>query len=181
MSENLPPSTDYSYNAFSGGQSPAAPAAAPVRPKQVEIAFWLLIASLVLSVISIPVGIAVLNSDDSRALMQSQFEGSGLTVDVDATISAATSVLIFMGIVSSAISLLVAIFIRKGHNWARILLTVFAVLSLLNLVDLSVGNLPAVAGTLLTVGATVLLYLAPSPAYFTAAKQYRQSKKFSQA
>lgn len=181
MSEHVPPTTNYNYNAYTGGQDPAVPAAAPVRPKQVEISFWLLIASLVLSVISIPVGIAVLNSDASRDLMQSQFDGTGLTVDVDATITAATAVLVVVGIISSAVSLLVSIFIRKGHNWARIVLTVFAVLSLLNLTDLSVGNLPAVAGTLLTVAATVLLYLAPSPAYFTAAKQYRQSKKFGPA
>lgn len=181
MSDQTPQGNNYNYNAYAGGQGAPAPAASPARPKQVDISFWLLIASLVLSLISIPVGIAFLNSPEYRAKAEEQLAAApGAAIDVDTVIASGVIFLVVVAVISLAVSLLVAIFIRKGHNWARILLTIFAVLSLLNFVDLSASNLVAIAATLLTVAATVLLYLNPAPEYFTQMKQYRQSRKFGQ-
>lgn len=181
MSDQTPQSNNYNYNAYTGGQSAPPAAASPARPKQVDISFWLLIASLVLSIISIPVGIAAMNSPEYRATVEKQMaDMPGTAVSADDAIAAAVVLLVVIAVISLAVSLLVAIFIRKGYNWARIVLTIFAVLSLLNFVDLSAANLIAVAATLLTVAATVLLYLKPAPEYFTQMKRYRQSKKFGQ-
>lgn len=176
MSDQIP--QGYNYNSYSSGQVPAAPAA-PVRPKQVDLSFWLLIASLVLSVVGIPMGIAAVNSPAYRAQLESITDQAAGGLDMDAAIATATIMLVVIGILSVAVSLLIAIFIRKGHNWARFLLAVFAGLSLLNLVDLSLANLTPILATLLTLTATILLFLAPVPAYFKGMKQYRQAKKFN--
>ena len=45
--------------------------------------------------------------------------------------------------------------------------------------DLSLANLTPILATLLTLTATILLFLAPVPAYFKGMKQYRQAKKFN--
>ncbi|MCC9198466.1 hypothetical protein QNO08_02565 [Arthrobacter sp. zg-Y820] len=179
MSEQ-PQNNNFNYNAYPGGQSAPPPASIPARPKQVDISFWLLIASLVLSIISVPFGIAALNSPEARATAQRQLEAQGAAVDLDAAIAAGTILVVVIAVISAVVTLLVAIFIRKGYNWARIVLTVFAVISLLNFTDLSAANLVAIVSTLLTIAATVLLYLNPAPAYFNQMKQYRLSKKFAQ-
>ncbi|MFZ3453706.1 hypothetical protein [Arthrobacter sp. 7Tela_A1] len=174
----MPPANNYSYNAYSSGQTPAAPPA-PVRPKQVDLGFWLLIAAAALSVISIPVGLAWLNSTD----YQDQVLGTGITQsDLDAIISITIVTTIFFAVISIAISLLVALFIRKGHNWARIVATVFAVLGLINLTGAGAGGLVAVTtilGVLLPVAAVILLWMKPSTEFFNASKAYRQFKKFN--
>ncbi|WP_341395621.1 hypothetical protein [Arthrobacter sp. G119Y2] len=181
MSEQTPQENNYNYNAYTGGQTPDAPAA-PVRPKQVEISFWLLIASLLISVVSVPLTIAAFNSPESRAETEAELQRqnvAGLTVD-DA-IAATVAFLVITAVISVAITLLVAIFIRKGHNWARIVLTVFAVLSLLSLLVPSAATALGIAGMVLILAAAVLLYVTPAPAYFAAMKQYRHAKKFGQA
>lgn len=172
------PQENYNYNAYTGGATPDVPAA-PVRPKQVDISFWLLIVSLVISVVSVPLTIAVFNSPESREATEAELQRqnvAGLTVD-DA-IAATVAFLVITAVISVAITLLVAIFIRKGHNWARIVLTVFAVLSLLSLLVPSGASLLGIVGIVLVLAATVLLYVKPAPAYFAAMKQYRRNKKF---
>ncbi|MBP3037863.1 hypothetical protein J2M53_16615 [Arthrobacter sp. zg-ZUI100] len=176
-----PQDNNYSYNSYAGGQMPGAPAAAPVppkRPKQVDSSFVLLMITLVLTVISVPAGIAFLASDENKAAMQADAAAAGFTLDLDVAIAAGAMVLVVMGIICFAITLLVAIFIRKGHNWARIVLAVYAGLSVLTL--LTGTNLLGWWGILLMVAATVPLFLKPAPAYFSEMKQYRLSRKFSQ-
>ena len=182
MSEQTPQENNYNYNAYTGGQRAPEPAANPVRPKQVNISFWLLIVSLLISVVSVPLTIAAFNSPESREATEAELERqnvAGLTVD-DA-IAATVAFLVITAVISVAITLLVAIFIRKGHNWARIVLTVFAVLSLLALLVPSTATALGIAGIVLVLAAAVLLYVKPAPAYFASMKQYRQAKKFGQA
>jgi hypothetical protein len=181
MSDQMPQG-NYNYNAYTGGGGTPEMPAAPVRPKQVEISFWLLIVSLLISVVSVPLTIAAFNSPESRAATEAELQRqnvAGLTVD-DA-IAATVAFLVVTAVISVAITLLVAIFIRKGYNWARIVLTVFAVLSLLSLLVPSTATPLGIAGMVLVLAAAVLLYVSPAPAYFAAMKQYRQAKKFGQA
>ncbi|MBD8045104.1 hypothetical protein H9638_14925 [Arthrobacter sp. Sa2BUA2] len=178
MSEQVPPANNYSYNAYSSNQAPSAPPA-PVRPQQVDLGFWLLIAAAVLSVISIPVGMAWLNSSGYKESMV----GAGISAEqLDALIAATVVTTLFFAVISVAISVLVALFIRKGHNWARIVATVFAALSLFNLTGLAAGGLMAITtglGVLLPVTAVVLLWMKPATEYFQAAKAYRQYKNYN--
>ena len=175
---SVPPANNYSYNAYSSNQAPSAPPA-PVRPQQVDLGFWLLIASAVLSVISIPVGMAWLNSSG----YQESMAAAGISTEQLDTLMAATVVMtVFFAVISVGVSVLVALFIRKGHNWARIVATVLAVFSLFSITNLAAGGLMALTtglGVLLPVTAVVLLWLTPSTEYFKAAKASRQFKKFN--
>ncbi len=147
-----------------------APVAAK-RPKQVDSSFAMLMVVLVLTVLSVPVGIAQLNSDESRAAIESQAGASA----VDAAIAGGIILVSVMAIIGFAVTLVSAIFIRKGHNWARIMLTVYTGLTVLSL--LAQFNFLGWWGILLLVLATVPLYLAPSPEYFKMMKQSRQNQK----
>ena len=175
------PQGNYNYNAYTGGGTPEVPPA-PVRPKQVEISFWLLIVSLLISVISVPLTIAAFNSPESRALTEEQLQRQNVSgITVDDAIAASVAFLVVTAVISVAVTLLVAIFIRKGYNWARIVLTVFAVLSLLSLMVPSAATPLGIAGIVLVLAAAALLYVKPAPAYFAGMKQYRKAKKFGQA
>lgn len=182
MSEQTPQENKYNYNAYTGGQRAPEPAPNPERPKQVNISFWLLMACLVLSVLTVPLGVADFNSPEGRQAVEQQLQDqnpSGLTVDD--VISAGIAFLMIVAVLNVAVTLLVALFIRKGHNWARIVLTAFAVLSLLALLVPSAASPLAIAALILLLAATVLLYINPAPEFFRQMKQYRQAKKFGQA
>ena len=71
--------------------------------------------------------------------------------------------LVVFAIIGAALYALVAIFVRKGKNWARILGTVFAALSVFGLFQVpSFGTL----GTLMGIAAIVLLFLPAAAPYF---------------
>jgi hypothetical protein len=62
---------------------------------------------------------------------------------------------------------LFAIFMRRGANWARIVLTVVTALSLLNLLaSFGIGALQVIVAVV----ATVLIWLKPASAYFAAVR-----------
>ena len=183
MSEQQPPANNnYSYNAYASNQAPAAPPA-PVRPKQVDLGFWLLIAAAVVSVISIPVTISWMNSDGFRDMLAETSTTAISASDMDAIIAVSATTTVFFSVVSLAIALLVALFIRKGHNWARIVATVFAALGLFGMVNLAnAGALIAVLtvlGVVLPIAAVIALWMKPSTEYFNAAKAYRQFRKYN--
>ncbi|MHA7154076.1 hypothetical protein [Arthrobacter sp. TMN-50] len=100
----------YSYPGNMGQVSVTEKGAAP---KEVERAFWLIIAAGVLSFISSIIGVLSIPT-------QGPAGGAGIALT-----------LVFAA-VATGIYILLAIFIRKGHNWARITATVLAVLSVLS-------------------------------------------------
>ncbi|MCC3291712.1 MULTISPECIES: hypothetical protein [unclassified Arthrobacter] len=172
--------SNYNYNAFSGGQ-PAAPPAAPERPAAVERGFWLLIASAVVSLIAGILSIVTLMSDEGRSELARVSGLSSAEADTAVTIGIVTGVVI--GVISVAVSVLFAVFARKGHNWARIVITVFAALSLFGLVGIngSLEGILSLVSILLIVAAVVLFFTAPATAYFNQMKQYRQAKSLGYA
>jgi hypothetical protein len=155
------------------GQSPYAqyPSEQPAAtgsngvPQLVNISFWLLIAAGVIYVISMLIGVGQL--DDP--LMRSTFEdamrsgGAGSEISYEDLKSVIAGTLVVLAIVGAALYALVAYFVRKGKNWARILGTVFAALSVFGLFQMpNIGTL----GTLLGIAAIVLLYLPAAAPYF---------------
>ncbi|QJA00878.1 hypothetical protein HF024_18865 [Leifsonia sp. PS1209] len=65
---------------------------------------------------------------------------------------------------------LFAVFMRRGRNWARIVLTVLTVISLLNLGGLYfIGGVQVIAAIV----ATILIWLKPASQYFAAVKASR--------
>ena len=132
-------------------------------PQLVNISFWLLIASAAIFVISMLTGLTQLDDPVFRQTFEQQVEGTGAGVTYEDMKGVIAGTLVVFAIIGAGLYLLVAFFIRKGKNWARILGTMFAALSIFGLFGVpSLGTL----GTLLGIAAIVLLYLPASAPYF---------------
>ncbi|WP_156929980.1 hypothetical protein [Arthrobacter sp. 35/47] len=172
------PASPYSYQAaqpagYAYPSSASMPEAArPPLPREVNLAFWLIIAAGALNFVTTLLG-------SGAAAGPAGTEGLGIGIAV------------FVGVLTTGIYVLLAVFIRKGHNWARITATVLAALSLI-LMIMSWMTLAALQGNpeiqeqlggqslapggfeialnilvvLLGVAAVVLCWLKPSNAYF---------------
>lgn len=174
--QNAPQSPGYGQNAPQYGQSPYGqspygqypseqpqPAGSNGIPQLVNIAFWLLIAATAIYVISILINLTQLDAPQFRQEFEQQVRASGAGITYDDIKPFIAGSLVVFGIIGAALYLLVAFFIRKGKNWARILGTVFAALSVLGLF-----GIPSLAtiGTVLGIAAIVLLYVPAAAPYF---------------
>ncbi|MCC3271088.1 hypothetical protein MUG94_03150 [Arthrobacter gengyunqii] len=178
-----PGQNGYAYQGSPYGQM--TPAEDPSRPKQVDQAFWLLIASAVLALIALPFALVYVNSPEYLDSLEETFRNAGLEVDSDtlaASVGAGTLTAVLSAIFGLAVRVALAFLVRAGHNWARILITIFAVLGLIGLIGLfssgAVAGTLTLLATLATLAAVVLLFMKPSSEYFTRKKAYRQAKKF---
>ncbi|SLK07350.1 Yip1 family protein [Arthrobacter sp. P2b] len=173
--QNPPQAPGYGQPPFgqsSYGQSPYAqypseqpqPSGSAGVPQLVNISFWLLIASAAIFVISLLTGLTQLDDPLFRQTFEDQMEAGGATgVTYEDIKGVIAGTLVVFAILGAGLYLLVAFFIRKGKNWARILGTVFAALSIFGLFGPpSIGTL----GTLLGIAAIVLLYLPAAAPYF---------------
>ena len=156
--------------------SPGAPVAAPAGPpSQVNIAFWLYIAAAVLSVISGIVTIVVVSGSRAaaiRSLSSGNANLHGVTAQqaADAGIAFATVLAIITLLFWAITFTIFAFLMRRGAGWARIVLTVLTVLSLVNIPwGVGAGGLQVVAAIV----ATVLIWLRPASEYFAAVKASR--------
>ncbi|WP_024475534.1 hypothetical protein [Arthrobacter sp. CAL618] len=107
--QNAQPS-GYSYP---GNMSQVSVTEKGPAPKEVERAFWLIIAAGVLNFLA-----------SILSVMTTPVSGAGAGV--------ATALVLVFATVLTGVYILLAIFIRKGHNWARITATVLAALSVLS-------------------------------------------------
>jgi hypothetical protein len=151
------------YAQYPSGQ-PQAPG--PV-PQLVNTSFWLIVAAGALWVISMLMSLGTLDSPEVRDLFEKQMAASGASVDFESIKGFLIGTIVVFAVISAGLYALVAFNIRKGKNWARILGTVFAALSIFNIVPLSLATLAALVG----IAAIVLLYLPTTSPYF----QKRQS------
>lgn len=157
------------------GGDPGAEAA----PKEVVTAFQLWIASIVVSVIGIVYSFATLG-DTVRDQVQGQ-------VDADPSLDAGDlESLIRLGLVIGAVFALLFVALelffifkmRAGRNWARIVLTVLGVLSVLATV-FSLSNASAVSAAFglvqaaLIVAAIVFMFTGGARAHFAPRPQFR--------
>jgi hypothetical protein len=135
-------------------------------PQLVNISFWLLIAAAALFVVTLLVGIGMLDDPIMRDAFEDAMRSSGATgteFNFEDFRSVFAGTLVVVAILGAGMYLLVAFFIRKGKNWARILGTVFAALSITSLFQVpNLGTLGTVAG----IAAIVLLYLPSTAPYF---------------
>ncbi|WP_104104185.1 hypothetical protein [Arthrobacter sp. 08Y14] len=173
----------YAYPGSPYGQM--SPAEEPPRPKQIDQAFWLLIASAVLGLIALPFGLIYVNSPEYLDTLEETLRNAGLEVDSDALaagVASGTLSAVLSGIFGLAVRVTLAFLVRAGYNWARIVITIFAVLSLIGLLGLfaagTVSGVLTLLALLATFTAVVLLFMKPSSEYFTRKKAYRQAKKF---
>jgi hypothetical protein len=135
-------------------------------PQLVNISFWLLIGAAALFVITMLMGISMLDDPIMRDAFEDAMRSSGATgteFNFEDFRSALAGTLVVLAILGAGMYVLVAFFVRKGKNWARILGTVFAALSVTSLFQVpNIGTL----GTLAGIAAIVLLYLPSTAPYF---------------
>lgn len=148
------------------------PAGATGVPPQVDLSFKMILAAGAISAISSLV-LAFAGGDFFWASMEEQLQSQGQEIPPGMAEGMKSAVMIG-GIISALVSIglyaLVAFPVRKGKNWARILGTVFAAISVFGLFSLfQFGPLYGVMqliAILLGIAAIVLLYLPANAPYF---------------
>lgn len=168
-----------------GGYRPD-PGPPPARPTPVVAAFWLWLAAAVAAVVS---GVLVFTSDIWAQAVASAGGASGLNgVSVPTLVSFVKTVAVVTMVIFVALYVFFAIKMLLGRNWARVVLTVVAALSILGSItqqaEVTVDGTVYSAGSgqavrwvqaALAVLALVLMYLPAANAYFAAVKARRMS------
>jgi hypothetical protein len=157
-------------NQPAGGPTYGGPAVRGPRPGPVDLAVKLIWTTIALSLVSALATFLLLDS-----IIDQQLESAGVseTISSDSVRSIAIAGAVFGLIISVGISSLLAIFIGKGANWARIVYTVLAVLAVLGTV-FGFASQPVVLtvlsliSILLTIVAVVMLFRPESNAWFRA-------------
>ncbi|MEE2522198.1 hypothetical protein V1639_03810 [Pseudarthrobacter sp. J75] len=134
-------------------------------PQMVNISFWLIIAAGVISVISMLIALASIDTPAVRGMIEDQLQASGADIPWSDIRGVMTGTLVVFAIIAAALYALVAFNVRKGKNWARILGTVLAAFSVFSLFPISLTSLASLMGIV----AIVLLYLPQSAPYFRKA------------
>jgi hypothetical protein len=150
------------------GQSPYAnyPSGQPQAagmPKSVNTAFWLIVASGVVWIISLLMALGTLDSPQMRSMFEQQMAASGADIPYEDIRGVLVGSILVFALISAGLYALVALNVRKGKNWARILGTVFAALSIFSIFPLSLGTLAVLLG----IAGIVMLYLPASSPYFS--------------
>lgn len=166
--------TDYpQYPADPSQPGAGAPATRGPRPEPVDLAVKLIWALIGLSVIGALVTFLLLDQIVDQALADA---GIDAALDADTVRSGALIGAVVGLVISVGLFALLAVFIGKGANWARITYTVLAGLGLLlNLVGLAGGGTSAqplaldvvgLVSIVLTAAVLVLLWRKESNAWF---------------
>ncbi len=135
------------------------------------IGFWLYLAAAAISLIILIVAVTTVGATTNE--MRISLSNSGQHVSssaLNALVAATVGVSIVFGLIFAAAYVVFAFFMRRGANWARIVLLVVTVLSLTSVLsEYGIGGVRFVAGAL----ATVLIFLKPANEYFRAVKARR--------
>ena len=151
------------------GQSPYAqypseqPQATAGMPKLVNTAFWLIVASGVVWVLSLLMALGSLDAPEMRKMFEEQMATSGVDIRYEDIKGALVGSIVVFALISAGIYALVALNVRKGKNWARILGTVFAALSIFSIFPFSLGTVAVLLG----IAGIVMLYLPATSPYFS--------------
>lgn len=149
----------------------SAPAAAP---RLVTIAFWLYLVTALIHIISIIVSATQL--PQAKQAAQDAIDrtgGSTNGIDVNAVVQASFAVSIVVGVLFIIAFVVFDLLMRRGANWARIVLLIITILGLTGVV----GGVVAILGVLASIVAAVLTFLPASNAWFRAVKEQKLAAK----
>ncbi len=180
---SAPAPSPYGYGQQGGGGAPGyggTPGTRPSPPKQLNAAFWLIMGAGILTlvqaviIIFVPASVFLQAFNEAMATqdpeMQQQFKDAG--IDIQSMVAPMKIVgVVFMLIVAGTYAL-IASFIRKGSNGARITGTVFAAISLIGL--FSPSDPLSLIMILLGVAGIVFAWLTPSSHYIKAMAQRKR-------
>ena len=175
------PQSPYGYQApqpsgyaYPGSGNPFPNAKGPA-PREVMTGFWLIIAAGIVTFLSTVITVFS-TADDPLASLPPEdrrmMEDAGVTAELMR--SSFVTVGVVMAVIALLIYVLLAVLIRKGKNWARIVATVFAAVSALGLLlSLVTGlafsspmNLLNMLGSVAGIAGVVMLYRPASQPYF---------------
>jgi len=151
---------------YTGG--PDAPTPAAVDPAPVKTAVTLMFARAALTILGFLVGLT------QQDALRTAVRKANPNVDVDAAVKTALTVTIVLGIIFVVLYILLALQVRKGRNWARIVTWVVAGLGVLGgLASLAgtgtaIGKVLAVVVLVLDIAIIALLARPAASAYFRA-------------
>jgi hypothetical protein len=154
-----------------GGTGNTGKPAKPPVPKEVNISFAVWVLSMVLSSV-----LQIVDADVFVDTYQRQLANQS----PEAQLSAGTlkGVYLFAVIAVGLVMLLFAWKMRQGRNWARILLTVLAVTSLLvQASSVGVSSMLALIGVVITATGLVFMYVPAANAYFAHFRQQRLERR----
>ncbi|MET0133227.1 MAG: hypothetical protein ABW215_06500 [Kibdelosporangium sp.] len=165
MSEPLMP---YKPMPPAGGRQQSPPK--PKPPRDVTVAFWIWLASTVLSAI-----LQIIGADAFVELYLKQTAGQPQAEVPPGTLKMA----FIIGVV--VVSLVMALFSWKmwsGRNWARMLLTFLGVFGLITQAS-SVGlsSVLGLVGVLITIAGLVFMFMPPARAYFAEHRRLRLQER----
>ncbi len=132
-------------------------------PKQINTAFWLILGAGVVWVLSLLLALGALDSPAFRDQFEQQMAAGGADLTYDSIKGFLVGTIVVFALISGGLYALVAFNIRKGKNWARILGTVLAALSVFSVFPLGIGSIAALAG----IAGIVMLYLPATSPYFS--------------
>ncbi len=140
-------------------------------PREVDVSFWLWVATVVFGVLSTL--LLLVNFEAMRTLALDVARQTNPSVEAAAAQDVMTLGLIIglaIGFVFNVAQLVLALLMRKGRNWARVVLTVPTVLSvlllLLSLPTSGFNRAAAIVQTLLVVAATLFMFLPAANPWF---------------
>jgi ABC-type Fe3+ transport system permease subunit len=156
------------------GTTAAGGARSGLVPPQVNAAFWLYIVGAALSLVALIISIATIGSLKDTLQQQSSANGQQLSDSAaSAAIGVSVTIAVIFGILYIAAYVLFAFFMRRGANWARIVLLIVTVLSLFGVLGgYGVGAARVIVGVI----ATILLFTKPANEYFRSARAGRTTR-----
>jgi hypothetical protein len=148
----------------------------PRPPKEILGAFWGFVIAAVTGLVG---GILVVgNRDQILATLRDANKPNGKLTEAELNAGATAGIVIAIVIaaVIAGLYLLFAFKLKAGRNWARILLTVVALLALISLVQDHGGTVLSYVGEAAAVIAAVLSYLPASGEYIATVKMTRLNR-----
>jgi hypothetical protein len=146
-----------------------------VAPRFVELAFWLYIGAAVLSLLNCIYSIAMLPALRTAIEKQQASTSTPLTsAQLDSTFVGVTNLYLVSAAIWILLFLSLALFIRRGANWARIVVTVVSIVSFVNLTNASqswIGTIQIVVAWT----AVVFIWLPSSNKFFRAVKSLKKA------
>lgn len=152
-----------------------APASTPttVPPRTVTAAFWLFMLAALAHAVGIIIAIAQLPAAEQQARTQLSNAGTAAHgANLNGALAAALVAGIVVGVLYIVAFVIFDIFMRRGANWARIVLLIITALSLTGVVALyGLGAVAVIAAVI----AVILTFLPASNGYFRAVKEQRRA------
>ncbi|PZE76609.1 MULTISPECIES: hypothetical protein [unclassified Curtobacterium] len=137
-------------------------------PTLVNAAFWLFMLAVLAQIVSLIVSISTFGTAEDEAKRRVASTSSNLSEStVHAALVAGLVIAIVIGVLSIIAFALFDVFMRRGANWARIVLLILTILSVFTILG---GHGINAVGEVAAIVATILMYLRPSSAYFAAVK-----------